>query len=72
MKQKKAENLKATLAYLNDWNMEDKNINEEIDNYTKDGIATLVTKKIYNMAPENCSSCNKTYYFKPGEHCVLT
>ena len=62
MKHTKVENLKATLAYLSDWNKEDKNVKEEIDNYTKDGIAILVTKKIYNMAPENCSSCNKIYY----------
>ena len=23
------------------------------------------------MAPEKCSSCNKTYYFKPGDYCAL-
>ena len=73
MKQKKLEDLKATLAYLNNWNMEEKNTNEEeIDNYNKFGIATIVTKNIYNMAPEDCSSCNNSYYFKPGEHCILT
>ena len=65
------ENLKATLAYLNDWDKDDKVIREEIDSYTKDGIALLVLKKIYSMAPEKCSSCCKSYYFKPGEHCAL-
>jgi hypothetical protein len=44
---------------------------EEIDSYTKDGIAILVLKKIYSMAPEKCSSCCKSYYFKPGEYCAL-
>jgi hypothetical protein len=52
-KTKKVDNLKATLAYLNDWDKEDKNIKAELDEYTKEGIAHLVIKKIYNMAPEN-------------------
>ena len=51
---------------------EKKSNEEEINKYNKLGLATIVTKKIYNMAPEDCSSCNKSYYFKPGEHCVLT
>ena len=47
-------------------------IMEEIDCYTKEGIAILVTKQIYNMAPEKCSSCAKTYYLKPDKYCVLS
>jgi hypothetical protein len=72
LKTKKVDNLKATLAYLNDWDKDEDIINEEIESYTKDGIALLVLKKIYAMAPERCASCLKTYYFKPGEHCTLT
>ena len=72
MKTKKVENLKATLAYLNDWKGEEHIIKEEIDAYTKDGLAQLVVKKIYNMAPDVCKSCNKSYSFKPGEYCVLS
>ena len=72
MKSKKVEHLKSTLAYLNDWSDDDLIIKEEIDAYTKDGIALLVVKKIYNMAPEKCLSCCKTYYFKPGESCPMS
>ena len=72
MKSKKVEHLKSTLAYLNDWSKDDSLIKEEIDAYTKDGIALLVVNKVYNMAPEQCSSCSKSYYFKPGEYCALT
>ena len=72
MKSKKVENLKSTLAYLNDWDKDATIIRDEIETYTKDGIALLVVKKIYNMAPDKCSSCNKTYYFKPGDYCVLS
>ena len=71
-KSKKVDNLKATLAYLNDWDKDDENIKAEMDNYTKDGIAHLVIKKIYNMAPEKCPACCKTSHFKPGEYCSLT
>ena len=72
MKTKKVDDLKATLAYLNDWDKDDNNIKEELDSYTKDGVAFLVLKKIYAMAPEKCSSRQKTYYFKPGECCILS
>ena len=71
LKTKKVDYLKATLAFLNDWDKDDAMIKEEIEAYTKDGIALLVLKKIYNMAPETCPTCSKTYYFKPGEYCAL-
>ena len=72
LKTKKVEHLKSTLAYLNDWNKDDSVIRDEIEGYTKDGIAHLVAKKIHNMSPEQCESCQKTYYFKPGEFCSLS
>jgi hypothetical protein len=72
IKSKKVENLKSTLAYLNDWDRDDGLVKDEIEAYTKEGIALLVLKKIYSMAPEECSSCKKIYYFKPGEFCVLS
>ena len=71
VKNKNVEALKATIAYLNDWNKDDDAIKGEIDMYTKEGLVHLVIKKIYNMAPQKCSSCLKTSHFKPGEYCVL-
>ena len=72
VKSKTVDALKATLAYLNDWNKDDENIKMEIDVYTKEGIAHLLIKKIYNMAPQKCATCLKTSHFKPGEFCVLS
>ena len=72
IKSKSVDDLKATLAYLNDWDKDDENIKSEIDSYTKDGIALILIKKIYNMAPMKCSSCMKTSHFKPGEYCALS
>ena len=71
IKSKNVDQLKATLAYLNDWDKEDENIKNEIDSYTKEGIAHLLLKKIYNMAPLKCATCQKTSHFKPGESCIL-
>ena len=71
IKNKSVDDLKATLAYLNDWDKNDENIKSEIDSYTKEGIAHLLIKKISNMAPLKCSSCLKVSHFKPGESCVL-
>ena len=59
LKGKRVEHLKAALAYLGDWNKDDQIVDDEIGAYTKDGIVLLVTKKIYNMAPQNCPSCRK-------------
>ena len=64
--------LKATLAYLNDWDKDDVNIKSEIDMYTKEGIAHLVMKKIHNMSLSKCSTCQKTSHFKPGKSCPLS
>ena len=56
------EHLKATLAYINDWNGEDSVIKEEIDANTKDGIDLLVVQKIYNMVPENAFPATKLIF----------
>ena len=72
IRSKTVDELKATLAYLNDWNNDDEGIKNEIDSYTKEGIAYMLIKKIYNMAPARCTTCQKTSHFKPGEFCVIT
>ena len=72
VKSKNVDALKATLAYLHDWNKDDEMIKSEIDVYTKEGIAILLIKKIYNMAPQKCSTCLQTSHFKPGEYCILS
>ena len=72
IKAKSVEALKATLAYLHGWSKDDDLVKDEIDIYTKEGLVHLVIKKIYNMAPQKCSSCLKTSHFKPGESCVLS
>ena len=72
VKSKNVDSLKATLAYLHDWNKDDEHIKSEIDIYTKEGIAILLIKKIYNMSPQKCSTCLQTSHFKPGEYCILS
>ena len=77
IKTKKVESLKAAFVYLSTTDENEENgddiaaIQNDLEEYTKDGIAHKLIKKIYNMAPEVCSSCRKTYYFKRGESCSL-
>ena len=64
------DDLKKTLMFL-------KEVNEEtlFNDYLKDGLIELLVKRVYQLLPETCNTCGKSYhisiYEKPLVTCMI-
>ena len=59
------EDLKKTLAYLNNQSQEE--AKASLKCYLKEGLIKVLIKRILNLLPNDCSSCNEPYWFNPDE-----
>ena len=68
----KAEDLKATLVYLNNWDPEDDLIKNEMKALVKLGLAEKIVRRLEILLPDTCSTCRKTYSFHIEDVSFLT
>ena len=68
----KNEDLKATLAHINNWDPEDELVKNDIKTLVKSGLAEKIVRRLENVLPDTCSTCTKPYYFHISDVNLLT
>ena len=71
MESHKLDDLKETLAYLNNWDQNKNQIKDMFKDLLKAGVIEKIIRRLENILPDGCSTCQKTYYFDVSESSSL-